>query len=113
MNDIDHERVANLLHIAEACTGHSGKLSNLQSWAIGELMKINAEIKAEAVEDKKATEARLAAESQQKSTGLPAEPGGEKESEDDNEVDLQFGAPRSVPATELGGSTTTQVDRRV
>jgi hypothetical protein len=74
MSDIDVERVSSLLSIAEKCTGHSGKLSNLQSWAIGQLISINADIKAQATADAKA-----AAEAQQKTTGLPEEPGVEPE----------------------------------
>jgi hypothetical protein len=63
MSEADHERVAHLLHIAEACGGHSGKLSNLQGWAIGELMAINDQIKkaavAKAESDRKAAEVEL------------------------------------------------------
>ncbi len=75
MSDIDVSYVSALLNIAEACSGHSGKLSNLQSWAIGELIRINGEIK------EAATDAKAAAEAQQKATGLPKEPG---EPEDDD-----------------------------
>jgi|ERR1700729_2777670 len=115
---VDIDRAEALLHIAAACTDHSGKLSNLQAWAIGELIAMNAEIKAEATKKAdeegrvKAEEARKAAESQQAATGLPAKPKLES-AEDDHSVDPAFGAPRAVPATELGGDTTTQVDRRV
>lgn len=87
---VDYEYVSSLLNIAEKCTGHSGKLSNLQSHAIGELMRINAEIKDEAVEKakvegaeraKKDAEAKALAESENKATGLPDEPGREPEPE--------------------------------
>ncbi len=57
MSDVDIQRVSALLEIAERCSGHSGKLSNLQSWAIGELMAINAQIKDEAVAKAKRVEA--------------------------------------------------------
>lgn len=73
--EIDTGRVVDLLNIAAACTGHSGKLSNLQSWAIGELIAINGQLK-----DAAAAEARAAAEAQQRATGLPEEPG---EADDD------------------------------
>ncbi len=79
MSEVDVSYVSDLLHIAEACTGHSGKLSNLQSWAIGELIRINGEIK-----DAASAEAKAVAEAQQKATGLPEEPG---ESEDDDDAD--------------------------
>jgi hypothetical protein len=52
MTDISTEQLARafyLLEIAEKANGHTGKLSNLQSWAITELMDINAQIKADAV----------------------------------------------------------------
>lgn len=75
--EVDVGRVADLLNIAAACTGHSGKLSNLQSWAIGELIAINGQLKDAAV-----AEARAAAEAQQAATGLPEEP-GEKSDDDD------------------------------
>lgn len=45
MTKVDTTYVSNLLEIAERCTGHSGKLSALQGWAIGELVRINEEIK--------------------------------------------------------------------
>jgi hypothetical protein len=61
---IDHDYVSALLNIAEKCTGHSGKLSNLQSWAIGELMRVNDEIKAEAVNHRKQAEEEQAAAAQ-------------------------------------------------
>lgn len=106
---VDIQRAESLLSIAEKCTGHSGKLSNLQSWAIGELIAMNAEIKAEAMNKAKADEAQRAAEAQQKATGLPEEPGSEQDPEDedpesDHSVDPNLGAPRAIPATELGGS---------
>lgn len=39
-----------LLEVVEKCTGHSGKLSNLQSAAITRLNEINNQIKNRAVE---------------------------------------------------------------
>lgn len=97
MKDIDHVRVASLLDIAEKCTGHSGKLSNLQGWAIGELIGINAEIKADAVKQAKADEGRRVAEAQQKATGLPEQPGDvdDDDDEDEHSVDPDLGAPLS------------------
>lgn len=49
MTTIDTAYVAALLEVAERCTGHPGKLANLQGWAIGELLAINEQIKADAV----------------------------------------------------------------
>jgi hypothetical protein len=72
---VDHDYVSSLLNIAEKCTGHSGKLSNLQSWAIGELIRVNAEIKEDAVATKHDAEAKAVAEADQKASGLPEEPG--------------------------------------
>jgi len=68
--DVDFDRVEKLLSVAEKCTGHSGKLSNLQNAAIKELTDINEKIKAQST-----SEANKAAEAQQKASGLPAQPG--------------------------------------
>ena len=81
--NVDHEYVSSLLNIAEKCTGHSGKLSNLQAWSIGELIRVNAEIKEDAVNNRKQAEAEQDAEAQQKATGLPKEPGVEGDHHDD------------------------------
>lgn len=91
---IDNEtlqRAYLLLEIAEKCTGHSGKLSNLQSLAIGELISINADIKAQATADAKA-----AAAAQQKATGLPEEPGVELETPSEPEADESTTPPRRL-----------------
>lgn len=55
MSDIFQE-ASMLLDVAEKCTGHSGKLSSLQSAAINRLIEINNGIKAEAVRQAKAVE---------------------------------------------------------
>lgn len=55
MSDIDFERIECLLNVAKECGGHSGKLGNIQSAAIGQLIAINDEIKAAAVEDARVT----------------------------------------------------------
>jgi hypothetical protein len=84
--------IASMLEVVEKCTGHTGKLSNLQALALYKLLAINADIKADAAAEVKSSESTNGS---------------------DHQVDLNFGAPRSVPATELGGDTTTQVDRRI
>lgn len=78
MSDIDYQRVSALLEIAERCTGHSGKLSNLQTWAIGELIAVNESIKREAVDSAR----RKEMEFQKTITAPPAD-----ESDDDEPVE--------------------------
>ena len=82
MSEVDVGRVSALLHIAEACTGHSGRLSNLQGWAIAELIAINGEIKTEA-----AAQAKAEAEQVQIVEDRDEGPA----------VDPDLGAPRAIP----------------
>jgi len=90
MSDVDLDRVEALLSIAEKCTGHSGKLSSLQTWAIAELIAINDEIKVAAVHA--ATQERIkAAEAggQTGNTELASEDEAEAEEPAEEETVLQ------------------------
>ncbi len=135
MNTEDTALAYQLLQIVEKSAAHAGKLSNLQSWATDELMKMNTKLKDAAQEkakvdqaeaakkaaaDKAKADQEAAAQAPSKDPRVPAGP------DSDHRVDPRYGAPlatppkpevsgqapRTAPATELHGNTPTPPDRR-
>lgn len=72
---VDVAHVQALMDIAERANGHSGKLGNLQSWAINQLIEINGQLKADAVEQsKRATKESAKRQAEVKESVEPVEP---------------------------------------
>lgn len=72
---VDVAHVQALMDIAERANGHSGKLGNLQSWAINQLIAINGQLKADAVEQsKRATKESAKRQAEVKEPVEPVEP---------------------------------------
>ena len=103
------DRTYFLLQIVEKCAGHAGKLGNIQSWAMDELLKMNGELKDVAAE-------KVKAEQQVAASKVAADRQADNK---DHKVDLNFGAPRAAPfdkpEPEVNGEgdTPNLVDRRV
>ncbi len=93
-SDLTH--IESLLNVAEKCADRGGKLSSIGAWAISELQAINAEMKTAAVQKTKADAPVI---EQPKGTAEAA-----IDPEDDHSVDPDLGAPRAIPATELGST---------
>lgn len=88
MSDIDFERAANLLSVAEACTLHGGKLAALGNAATAELIAMSEAIRKEAIAAQKAADDEAAT----------AAAAAAKESTDDEEAETPPSAPSNGPS---------------